>query len=218
MSTILKFAAALKARKGLDAGRNDPPAPTPPIPLRSPDKKGRRRPRYSAGRFEVLRLEGKLRQATSRAAKAEAALAALQDEIARVRAAAADDADRRKDELRRAIARADKAEAELAAVKKVKVVNAKVWRLNQEIKRLQRVTRQVGNAKLARVNEENKRLLQTNKKARAATTVGLKALRQKIAAVQETLLYRSKQIEELRAENERLRQQTKPAASPIGLD
>lgn len=91
------FAATLKDRKGLGprtTGRNDPPAPAPPDrpgPARGP------RPR-SFGRHDFQRLELELRTAKKRAAKAEAALAALKAkagtlweknrEIARLRAAA----------------------------------------------------------------------------------------------------------------------------------
>jgi DNA repair exonuclease SbcCD ATPase subunit len=179
------FAAALKERKGIDVrtGRNDPPAPAPPAPSSGapgPNGKRRRRARYSASQHALVRLEAQLRAANRRAEKAETALAALRAKIV-----VAWNRNREKNrEITRLRAAANhsaaKAEAALAARDRVQAVNEKVWRLQQEIARLQ-----------------------------AAAKERLRPQREKAAAYLTKIRNLWRRIDALEAENEQLRNHTK---------
>ena len=78
MSAIAKLAAALKERKGIttQTATGDPaPPPAPPTHTRGPKGKHRRRPRYSASQYALVRLETRLRAAQKRIEELEAELA-----------------------------------------------------------------------------------------------------------------------------------------------
>lgn len=137
MNAKEQLAARLKERKGIEARteRSEPPGPvTPP---RAPGKNGRRRPRYSPSQLRLVRLETQLRAANRRAEKAESSLGELQ---AKIKVAwAKNRAKNRRITYLEAVANARSREAKAAVERasRVQAGNEKVWRLQQEITRLQ---------------------------------------------------------------------------------
>ena len=102
-------------------------------------------------------------------------------------------------ELVKANARADRAEAALAAVEKVKAENAKVHRLNQEL------------ARIRHAKEVQREIEHDNKlaaKLRESGRVNMQ-LNGRYSAAQFKLNVALKRIEELEAENQKLRSQIK---------